>query len=182
MPVHELAVQLAARVEGIEPSAVTETDYRPVRMDLRHRCLPQLVSIGWVERRATGVVAVDDSLSFETERLSPPNLHDPDHPFWDVVSVLLARPYRQDLTSILADRSQHVALESLATELLALGRTTSPDVSDDGSLSTALHHIDLPKLASAGVVEYDRTERTAARTDRLLQFADWSNLDTGPVD
>lgn len=178
IPVHELSVQLVARAADIDPADVSEADRQSVRMDLRHRCLPMLESVGWIDRQPAGVVAVDGALSFEMERLSPPPLRDPDNPFWEVVSTLLARPYRQDLVAAVADRSQPVALESLATELLARGGRASSAFADDRRLSIALHHIDLPKLASLGMFEYDPEARTVARTDQLLRFADWSNLDT----
>jgi hypothetical protein len=172
--VHELSVQLVARTDGVAPSAVTEADYRPVRMDLRHRCLPKLRAVGWIERRADGLVA-DESLTLGTEQLSPPDLRDPDHPFWEVVSVLLARPYRQDLASLVAERDRRVTVDELATELSA--RAPRVRLPDDRRLAVALYHLDLPKLASVGVVDFDPDERTAVRTDRLPQFADWANLE-----
>jgi len=171
--VHELGVQLVARAEGVAPSAVAEADCRSVRLDLRHRCLPKLRSVGWIERRADGLVA-DESPSLGTEILSPPELRNPDNPFWEVVSVLLARPYRQDLASLLADRDRRVTVDELATELSA--RAPPVRLPDDRHLAVALYHADLPKLASVGVVDFDSDERTAVRTDRLSQFADWANL------
>jgi len=175
MTVHELGVHLVARQSGVDPSVVTDGECQPVRMDLRHRCLPKLDSVGWIDSRAAGVVS--DGPSFETERLSPPELRNPDHPFWDVVSVVLARPYRQDLVSLVATRSGRVTVDELVTELFARATSeTLPD--DDGRLATALHHIDLPKLASVGVVDYDPDERTVVRTDQLPRFVDWANLDT----
>jgi len=174
MAVDELSVHLVARTNGVDPSAVTEAERESVQMDLRHRCLPKLHAVGWVEQCAEGVTA-EDSPSIETPALSLPDLRDPDDPFWDVVSVLLARPYRQDLASILADRNERVSVTELSTELLAQARATVPD--DGRRLAIALHHIDLPKLASVGVVEYDPDDRTAVRTSRLLQFVDWVDLD-----
>lgn len=174
--VRELGVQLVAHADGVAPSDVAESDCRPIRMDLRHRCLPKLRTVGWIERRDGGVVA-DESPSFGTARLSLPNLRNPDHPFWDVVSVLLARPYRQDLAALLADRSRPATVAELATELSA--RSTRARLPDDRHLATGLYHVDLPKLASVDVVDYDPDERTAVRTTQLRRFVDWSALDTG---
>ncbi|AZH26552.1 DUF7344 domain-containing protein [Haloplanus aerogenes] len=176
MTVHELGVHLVARANGIAPSDVTETECQSVRMDLRHRCLPKLASVGWIDSQPEGIVA--DDFSVETAVLSPPDLRNPDHPFWDVVSVVLARPYRQDLVSLVADRSAPVTVDELATELLV--RETSATLPDDNRrLAIALHHIDLPKLASVGVIEYDPDERTVAPTDQLRRFVEWSNLEVG---
>lgn len=173
--VQELSVQLVARADGIAPSTVTEADCRSVRMDLRHRCLPKLRAVGWVERHADGLVA-DESPSLGAERLSLPDLRDPEDPFWEVVSVLLARPYRQDLVPLVADRDRRVTVDELATELSA--RAPRVRLPDNRCLAVALYHLDLPKLASVGVVDFDPDERTAARTDRLNRFAEWANLDT----
>jgi hypothetical protein len=90
------------------------------------------------------------------------------------VSVLLARPYRQDLASLLADRDRRATVDELATELSA--RAPPVRLPDDRRLAVALYHADLPKLASVGVVDFDSDERTAVRTDRLSRFADWANL------
>jgi len=171
--VHELGIQLVARAEGIAPSAVAEMDCRPVRLDLRHRCLPKLRAVGWIERRADGLVA-DGFPSLGMEMLSPPELRNPDNPFWEVVSVLLARSYRQDLASLLADRDRRITVDELATELSA--RAPPVRLPDDRRLAVALYHADLPKLASVGVVDFDSGERTAVPTDRLSRFADWANL------
>jgi hypothetical protein len=174
MTVRELSVYLVARAEGVDPSTVTESECQSVQMDLRHRCLPKLHVVGWIEQRGDGVTA-SESPAVETAALSFPELRDPDDPFWDVVGVLLARPYRQDLVSILANRDQPASVTELATELLAQARAPVPD--DGQRLAIALHHLDLPKLASTGVVEYDPDDRTAVRTSRLLQFVDWVDLD-----
>jgi hypothetical protein len=174
MTVGELSVHLVARADGADPSTVSEAECQSVRMDLRHRCLPKLHAAGWIERCADGVAA-DDPPSVETAALSLPELRDPDDPFWDIVSALLARPYRPDLVSILADRNQRVGVTELATELLAQARATVPD--DGRRLAIALHHVDLPKLASVGVAKYDPDDRTVVGTSCLPQFVDWVDLD-----
>jgi len=170
----ELSVRLAAQGSGGAPSSVTEADVGPIRRDLRHRCLPKLEAAGWIERRSDGYL-VDEPLPVTTEQLSLPGLRDPDHPSWAVASVLLARPYRPEILSVVADRSRPLTVAELATALRERG--AAPD--DERTLSIALHHVDLPSLGDVGVVEYDRDERTVAGTDRLSSCIDRLGIDTG---
>lgn len=179
IPASELAVRLAARESGMPKTAVTEADCQPIRADLRHRCLPKLEAVGWVDEGSDGV-AIDSPLSIGTAELSLPDLRNPDHPDWEPVSVLLERPYRQEIVTILAEQSSPITLSDLATELLACDPASSPRLPDDRqSVRVSLHHADLPKLAAVGLVEYDPDEKTVARTRRLRTFADRIDLETG---
>ncbi|MFB6196408.1 MAG: hypothetical protein ABEI80_09565 [Haloplanus sp.] len=176
IPAHELSGQLAARETDTPRSDVTEADHRPIRADLRHRCLPQLEAVGWIERRPEGIV-VDEPISVETGNLTLPGLRAPEHPTWDAVSVLLERLYRQDIVVIVADR-RRVTVAELVSALRARERASAgPLPDDDRTLRVALHHVDLPKLADVGLLEYDPDEKTAAGTDRLRPFADRVDLD-----
>lgn len=164
--------ELAAGLVTADPSAVSEAERESVRVDLRHRCLPKLEAAGWIERRSDGFV-VDEPLPVERLDLSIPSLRDPEHPSWEEVSVLLARPIRREILSIVADQRERLTVDELAATLRKRG------VSSDGGrpLSIALHHVDLPTLADVGVVEYDRDERTVAATDRLSSCIDRLDLD-----
>ncbi|MFB6122435.1 MAG: hypothetical protein ABEJ78_03135 [Haloferacaceae archaeon] len=145
-------------------------------MDLRHRCLPQLEAVGWVERQPDGIVAEEPDV-LDVKSLSLPALHDPEHPSWDAVSVLLARPRRTDLVSVVADQQSHITLEALGVELRARGLASRRGWPDDArDLLCTLHHVDLPKLAETGVVEYDVDERTVARTPRLMSLVDRTGI------
>jgi hypothetical protein len=167
--VDELGVRLAADA----PSDATEAELEPIRADLRHRCLPKLESAGWIERCPEGY-RLDEPLPLGTERLSLPPLEEPEHPSWEVASVLLARPYRQDILSIVGDRRDPLTVTELATELRGCGAFSA----DERNLAINLHHVDLPTLADLGVLEYDRDDRTVERTPRLLTCVDRLDLDT----
>ena len=173
----DLAVQLAARETGTSPSALTRAELRPARVALRHRCLPQLESVGWIDRTPSGIVASDPSPT-DLDGLVLPELRDHDHPSWDAISVLLARPRRLDVVSILADRGTPLAVTDLVAELRSRYRRRNWP-SDDATLFTALHHLDLPKLASVDLLEYDADEGLVAPTPRLSTFAERTALETG---
>lgn len=175
--VHVLGVRVAAQEAGIEPSETARVDHGSVRADLRHRCLPKLEAVGWIERHPEGVVA-DEPIRPAPEGLSFPDLRDPEHPAWAAASALLARPRRQDLVSVVADRPPRVTLDELARELRARGPRWRTGIRDEGTTRGTLHHVDLPKLAEVGLVEYDADEGTVAPTSRLTGFVDRPDRDT----
>jgi DNA-binding transcriptional ArsR family regulator len=169
-----LGGRLVSEADGPAASA---DDRRPVALDLHHRCLPKLESVGWIERRPEGIV-VDEPLRLGAENFSPPDLREPEHPDWDAVAVLLGDPRREAIASLVVGRRRHVAVDDLAAELRAAVpalRGALPE--DDRSLRIALHQVDLPQLATVGLVDYDRDAGTVARTDRLLGFAERRGLD-----
>ncbi|WP_423750599.1 DUF7344 domain-containing protein [Salinirarus marinus] len=177
MTAREISVQIAARETDVEPADVTEEGSRSIRMDLHHRCLPKLEPVGWIERRPNGVVA-EEPLPLGVEKLSLPELREPEHPFWDAVSVLLAQPRRRELVSVIANQRHRVTLDELATGLRTRGRPSRrgwPD--DERDLLCTLHHVDLPKLAETGLIEYDADGKTIARTRRLAAFVDRMDIE-----
>jgi len=171
----ELAVRLLARERCLAPAAVSETDLDPVQTDLRHRCLPQLEAVGWIDRCPDGVV-LDERPTFESVTPSPPDLRTPEDPAWDAIGALLARPYRADVVTLLANRDRDTTVTDLVTALRER-HTASALPEDDRSLRISLHHVDLPKLASTGLVAYDASARTATPTPRLTAFVDRIDLD-----
>lgn len=173
--VDELHARLASD-EGEASADATEMDPRALRTDLEHRCLPKLVAAGWIERRPAGYV-VADPLPLEPDRLSLPDLRDPAHPSWDAAAVLLARPRRQDVLSVVADRSDRLTVSELAATLRDRERSSTTDERDP-TLRTRLHHVDLPVLDDVGLVEYDPDERTVAPAPRLPTCLDRLALDT----
>jgi hypothetical protein len=165
--VSELCYRLAAMDRGGAETAGSTLE--SIRTDLHHRCLPSLEAAGWIERRPDGV-RLDEPLFDGSLPFSLPALRKPDDPIWELVSALLARPYRTRLLATLAEHDGYLTVEELAAELQGRG--------DDGrTLRLALHHVDLPKLAAVGPVEYDRDGRAAAPTDRLSASLDRLGLD-----
>jgi len=164
--VDELCRRLAARDDD---AGTAGSSLESIRIDLRHRCLPSLEAVGWIERRPDGI-RLDGPSFADSVPFSTPSLRDPDDPLWDVVSALLARPYRWHVLVAVAERDGYLTVEELAGELRGV-------VDDERMLPTIFHHTDLPKLAALGAIEYDRDGRAAAPTDRLSTYLDRLELD-----
>jgi hypothetical protein len=167
MTVDELCRRLAAR-DGDDDTTAGSTR-ESIRIDLRHRCLPSLGAVGWIERRPDGIRLGEQPVP-ESVPFSTPPLRTPDDPLWDVVSALLARPYRRHVLVVVAERDGSLTVEELAVELRGV-------VDDERTLPITLHHTDLPKLDALGALEYDRNGRAAAPTDRLSTYLDRLELD-----
>jgi hypothetical protein len=175
--VEDLCARLASE-EAAESSSSSVSDRRSIRLDLRHRCLPKLEAIGWIDRRPEGLVA-DEPINLGADAFSPPDLRNPDDPDWGATSVLLGSPRREAIVSVVAARQGRIGVDGLVRELRAPDRVspgTVPD--DDRTVSITLHHVDLPRLAAADLIEHDRDGGTVVRTDRLVGFAARTDLDT----
>jgi hypothetical protein len=179
IPIRTLAERVAARETDVRPSAVTDAKRRSVRLDLRHRCLPRLEAAGWIEREADAV-ALDGPPSSErvAEGLSLPSLHAPEDPTWEPLGVLLSRPRRLDLLSIVASRPDDRPLTALVDDLQTRDDRHPGWPSTDRELTVLLHHVDLPKVAAADLVTYDADARTIAGTPGLATFVERTGLNT----
>jgi hypothetical protein len=85
-------------------------------------------------------------------------------------TLALLNDHRRHVVDCLAERECPVPLESLAEAVAT--READADAGDarlDGDeIASPLHHTHLPKLAAAGVVEYDAEERTVLEVRRRL--------------
>lgn len=102
---------------------------------------------------------------------SEPRFPDPEGPPDSIASVVLADPRRRRVVDALADLQPPVSLERLAAAVADRDSGETPAGPDDVVIS--LHHVHLPKLAAAGVVDYDpgTTTVTGERTARLGPLA-----------
>lgn len=173
LTVDELAARLAVDGTDADPSDVSGATLDTLRSDLRYRCLPRLDAAGWIDRRPDGYV-LDDPLPLETDRLSLPELCEPDHPLWAVVTPLLARHHRPAILSIVDSRSRSLPVADLVAALRDREGTRTDDAR---ALSISLHHVDLPKLDDLGLVDYDPDEWTVAPTPRLSRCVDRLGID-----
>lgn len=174
----DLSVQVAARETERAPPDVPEDDRQSIHVDLHHRCLPMLEENGWIQRYPEGVVAAEPP-SVAVDDSSLPDLRDSDQPFWEAIGALLARPRRQDLVSILGDGLDRLTLEELATEVRERGRCAWAAERRDGepTIRSTLHHVDLPKLADVGLIEYDPEDKTITSRRPLTSLVDRTDLD-----
>jgi len=81
------------------------------------------------------------------------------------VSTLLARPSRIAVLTALVDCERSLRLTRLVDRLHEDGQLSrGHDLPARPKLRTRLYHVDLPKLAAAGLVRFDAADRTVART------------------
>ncbi len=114
----------------------------------------------------------------------------------DEVFDVLVSPRRRAVLYELYGRSDPIALSDLAiavsrSELNGIdteGITADETVTTDRQVVLALDHVHLPKLQQAGLVEYDRTERTVqlnripGQFERYLRFAAEDEQRTSTID
>jgi len=166
--------ELAARLAATE----AETAARGrLRVDLYHRCLPKLEEIGWIEwEPSAGVTA--ESLPFGDGPL--PALDALDDRFWTAVGVLLGCPRRRELLSTIAEQRHQLTVEELTAALA--DRTTWSAYEEEATIHVILRHIDLPKLADVGLIEYDPDEGWMTRTRLLILLAERIDLDRSLIE
>lgn len=98
----------------------------------------------------------------------------------DVILDLLGSQRRRDVLACLTDTNDPIALADLAADVGARESERALSEIPDGELqtiSTSLYHTHLPKLADAGVIEYDdsdliRAAEPSDRIDRIRSLAD----------
>ena len=91
----------------------------------------------------------------------------------DTVFEILSSSRRRFALYVLCRESGRIELDALARRLAAYEEGVQPeDVEDEGAkrLYISLYQTHLPKLASAGLVDYDREERTVTLTDRIEEL------------
>jgi hypothetical protein len=78
---------------------------------------------------------------------------------------LLSSERRRAICRVLDDGGAPISFEELATEVTAREDCASSEKSD---VKIALHHIHLPKLAAAGIIDYDYETRQIQRSSASL--------------
>lgn len=149
----ELATFLAAQSEGRELVEVTPEDRDRAHFDLRQRVLPVLGESDLVDRRAEGVTTTDHPLVGHPEirrilEADPPG---------DLLRSL-ADGRRRDACAILATEGPSVDNRILARLIAAREYDVDPDDVPDQVVDDVLasvHHVHLPVLEDAGLLEYD---------------------------
>lgn len=149
--------ELADRVAAAGGSPSDGTDPGALRIRLHHLHLPKLADMDLVEW---------DSAAQE---VAPT-----DHPVYDVQSVdglgsddvresvapVLAHDRRRTIVTLVRSENGAVTREALAHELASLEAAGAPAASRVEDVTLQLHHRHLPKLADAGLLEYDRADGT----------------------
>lgn len=175
--VRDIAVHLAARAADTSPSNVPKSTVNDVLIDLHHRCLPKLEAKGLIECSPAGTVEVGERL-LEAQDAPIREFDAPRFPSWEELAALFENPRRWHAALILSRRRQPIPLEALAAELRAewQSASTAGGVEDDHSLRVKLHHVDLPRLADEGLIDYDADERTIAVNDSTRALGHWADI------
>jgi DNA-binding transcriptional ArsR family regulator len=96
----------------------------------------------------------------------------------DQLFDVLADPYRRIVLSRLFERAEPVSVDDLAAEVAEATESRAVDVpaGDSRRIGIRLHHVHLPKLASAGLVEREddlvRPTELAAEVRPLVDWAE----------
>ncbi|MFB6131132.1 MAG: hypothetical protein ABEJ28_09960 [Salinigranum sp.] len=174
----DLAVRVAAVESGTSPTAVSDAEARAVLVDLRHVHLPKLESGALVVRDTDRRTVTVTDVVFEREALTEA-LRAPESvtATQERVYAALADRRRRTVLAALTGMDGPVSPEELAEEAVARASDAPEAVAGLSSVDTALvslSHVDLPKLAEAGLVEYDAERRTVARPGDPAYCDEWT--------
>lgn len=153
VPVAELADHLAANAE--EASAVDAT--RNARIQIQHAVLPHLDDVGlvdWDER--DGTVTATDHPAYDDPQFQ--YLLETEGENWDDIVASLADERRSTVLAVLEAWGEPMEPTELASEVAVREGTGAASTETVEKLRSRLHHVHLPKLADAGLVEYDADE------------------------
>lgn len=158
-PVH--VADLGAAVLAESPGREEQPGRGGLRRSLHGRHLPLLAGAGLVDRSENGdLVRPGDHPLLSRGAFEPARLREDPTP-WDAMAAVFGRPRRRigirTLTRLDAPIELHLLARSLAAELVG---DLGPDAAILDDVATRLHHVDLPLLANAEVVEYDARTRT----------------------
>ncbi|MEF8820670.1 MAG: hypothetical protein V5A52_00185 [Halovenus sp.] len=165
--IDELARRLAATED--------ETTERRLQIDLYHRCLPKLEEIGWIEWDSSKGVTVG-SLPFGHGTSPLPALEELDDQSWRAIGALLRCPRRRALLSTIVEKHHQLTVDELTAELEKSSHTMWREY-DETTIHVLLHHVDLPRLADVGLIEYDTDEKWLTRTRQLMTLAEQIDFD-----
>lgn len=172
-----LATNLAAACSDKSPVGVTTEEQERVHVQLVHKHLPALDDAGYVEwDRESGAVESADHPAFQSptfERL----LETTDE---DVGPILASLDHRRRRTalSVLADATEAIGRSTLVRRVLAREngvRVGAVSHQEREAASARFHHVHLPKLAEADLIERD--EDGIRYGDHPVLEAGWIEFD-----
>lgn len=157
----ELAERLAAMDSESNSEGTASDGVESLRIRLYHVHLPKLSDSGFVdwdiEERAAAATDRPISAAREPEEPIPTAGRGSAAP-------ALADDRRREIVAVVEAGDGPVALDDLARELASTGAYGRPAPRLVEDLRIRLHHQYLPKLAAAGLVEYDLDDATVVST------------------
>lgn len=156
-----LAEHLVARRRGIPIAEVPDDAHERAVVGLYHTHLQRLSDAGFVEHDGDGeeaTVALASAVDADRVR----ELIETGEGNWTALDVLLSADRRRHVVSLLTTAERTLPLDELAEAVAVLerGDVDEPGADDLDSVRISLHHVHLPRLDDAGVVDYDPDERT----------------------
>lgn len=97
----------------------------------------------------------------------------------DTAFELFGNQRRRCVVQRLQEAGEPMQLSELEAEIAGIEIGTAADVSDVDAerVRISLYHVHLPKLADAGLVEYDAEEEVVSLTERAEQFEPYLRQD-----
>lgn len=164
MTERELAEQLVAEDGNKSVEEVSEGAIEGVRIQLQHAHLPRLNDadlVSWDESDET--VASSEHSVYDDPMFQ--RLLEMEDDEWDDVIASITGERRRDVLSVLESKEESVRRDVLAHEIAAREANGQSWADAVDSVRTELHHVHLPKLEGAGLVEYDADDGTVTYQD-----------------
>lgn len=171
----EVATHFVAKKQEKRLIDVTEPEIQSACIDLRHNHFPALETAGLIKWDTTAkTVTTSDHPVLRNPELI--RVIETEREGWDDVLASLIHKRRRITLFVLAEYDRPLARVALAREIAA--HETEDDESVDSvpidTICISLHHIHLPKLTEAGLIEYDICSGTVRyRGHPLLEDEAW---------
>lgn len=176
----EVATHLVAEEADKRLLDVTEDELQACRTALRHAHFPILDTVGLIEwDREGNAVAISGHPAVQNPTFT--RILETDAVGWDDVLANLAHRRRRVALSVLSDYDAPLSRVALAREIAVAeaDEETTPDTGMIDDLCADLHHVHLPKLENAGLVEYDaRSGAVSYRGHPVIEDEEWFDLHT----
>ncbi|ADB63576.1 hypothetical protein Htur_4807 (plasmid) [Haloterrigena turkmenica DSM 5511] len=174
----EVAIHLIAEEQEKRLVDVTEDEMQTCRIDLKQSQFPVLETAGLInwEREAETVITSNHPV---LQNPTFTRVIETDWNGWDDVLANLMYKRRRLVLSVLTDYDNPLSRVALARELAAheVDKEETLDSATIDAICADLHHVHLPKLVTAGLIEYDaRSGAVSYRSHPVLEENDWFNL------
>jgi DNA-binding transcriptional ArsR family regulator len=156
----DLATHVVAEEEDCSLLAVDRADAEALVAEFEHVHLPRLTAADLVTRSDDGTVTITDHPALADPKLA--RLIETRADDWDDVMASLTDKRRRLVLTTLSRAGEPVETVDLAMAVVSAARGGAETESAVEGTLQALHHVHLPKLADAGLVERDEGAGTVS--------------------